>query len=113
MNEPWYDASLYGWLPGTILGCLCGVWGGTAGSLVPRGRWKMLILGGAWLLLAYSAVLLALGALAYLTGQPFGIWYGLGMGGLIGLGVIAGNLPTVYRGYREAEERGMKAHDLA
>ena len=112
MSEPWYDGNLYGWLPGTVLGCLGGLWGGLAGVLVPTGRGRRVVLGGAWVLLAYSAVLLILGVIAFAAGQPYGVWFGLGWAGLIGLVVIGINMVPVWQALRRAEERGMTAQDL-
>jgi len=113
MSEPWYDASLYGWIPGTALGCLGGLWGGLVGVLAPRGRAKAFVLGYTWALLLGSAVLLALGVVALVAGQPYGVWYGLGLPGLLGLAVIGANTFTVFWAYRQAEARKMAARDLA
>ena len=65
-----------------------------------------------WTLLVVSAVLLALGLIALLSDQPYGIWYGLSLAGFIGVAVIGANAPIVYRVYRAAEERKLAAHDL-
>jgi hypothetical protein len=63
-------------------------------------------------LLVYSAVMLAVGVVAFLAGQPYGIWYGFGLAGVIGLLAIGANCPTVKKAYREAEERQMNAQDV-
>lgn len=112
MTEPWYDGNLYGWIPGATLGLLGGLWGVLVGTLAPRGRARGLVLGATWGLLLGSAVLLALGVAALLCGQPYGVWYGLGLAGLIGLVVIGANMFTVYWVYRMAEARKMAARDL-
>ena len=112
MSDPWFNENLYSWIPGTALGVLGGLWGGLTGALAPRGRARGLILGGLWALLLSSAVLFSLGLIALLGGQPYGVWYGLGLAGAIGLVVIGVNTPVVYRVYRTAEERKLAAHDL-
>jgi MFS family permease len=112
MSDPWFNENLYSWIPGTALGVLGGLWGGLIGTLAPRGRARGLVLGGMWALLIASAVLLALGLIALWTGQPYGVWYGLGLAGAIGLVVIGVNMPNVYRVYRAAEERKLAARDL-
>jgi hypothetical protein len=112
MSEPWFEPSLYAWMPGTLLGCLGGLWGTLVGMLAPRGRARGFVLGFTWALLLGSAVLLALGVIALVAGQPSGVWYSLGLPGLLGLLVIGMNAFTVYRVYRAAEARKLAAHDL-
>jgi hypothetical protein len=62
-----------------------------------------MILGLGGLLFGASLVLLAAGLTALFSGQPYGVWYGLGLGGLIGTVVLGFVLPVVRKGYREAE----------
>jgi hypothetical protein len=113
MSAPWYNADLYGWIPGTALGCLAGLWGGLGGVLAPRGRGKGLVVGLAWFLFLASAALLGAGAAAFLAGQPYGVWYGLGLPGLLGAVVVGANMFTMRWAYRAAERRKMAARDLS
>ena len=110
--EPWFDP-MYAWVPGTIVGCLAGLMGGLGGWLAPKGKAKGFILPMWWLLLLSSGVLLAAGIFGYLAGQPYGIWYGLCLTGLIGVLVLGINLPILIIRYRQAEQRRMHAHDLS
>lgn len=112
MIEPWFDPARYAWIPGTVLGVSAGLWGTTVGLFAPRGRARGAILGVGWLLIACSAVLLGAGVVAWGAGQPYGVWYGLGLAGAIGLAALGGNIPNVRRAYREAERRRMEARDL-
>jgi len=112
MSGPWFNENLFSWIPGTALGVLGGLWGGLAGTLAPRGRARGLVVGGCWALLAGSAVLLTLAVIALLTEQPWGVWYGLGLPGVLGLVVIGANMPSILRVYRAAEERKLAARDL-
>ena len=63
-------------------------------------------------MLLLSAGLLALGVVALVAGQPYGVWYGFGLAGLIGLVVIGANTFTVHWAYRQAEARKLAARDL-
>jgi hypothetical protein len=112
MAEPWFDANSYAWLPGTVLGSLTGLWGALAGTLAPRGKGKGLVFGIAFVLLVSAAVMLVAGVYAWLTGQPYGIWYGLGWPGLLMLVLMIPLSVAVVRAYRQAEERQMSARDI-
>ncbi len=107
MVEPWFDANSWAWLPGTLLGVSIGLWGSLAGVLAPQGKARVIVLGLGWWLFGVSLVLLGAGLIALVNGQPYGVWYGLGMGGLIGTVVLGPILPVVRKRYREAEERRM------
>lgn len=111
MNEPWFDPIRWAWLPGTLLGVIGGMWGALAGTLAPQGKARSLVLGVGALLWVISMVLLAAGLTALFTGQPYGVWYGLGLAGLIGTIVLGPLLPVARKRYREAEERRMQAED--
>lgn len=104
MVEPWFDANEWAWLPGTLLGVFIGLWGSIAGALAPQGKARPMVLGLGWLLFGMSLVLLATGVAALVNGQPYGVWYGLGLGGLIGTVVLGPIFPIVKKRYREAEE---------
>jgi hypothetical protein len=112
VTEPWFDPNRYAWVFGTALGIMGGVLGSLAGTLAPRGKGKPLVIGLFVATLMACAVMLAAGVVALLQGQPYGVWYGLGFPGLLGLGIMGGLLPLVQRRYREAEERRLSATDL-
>jgi hypothetical protein len=88
------------------------VYGGLAGLLAVQGKARSLVLGFGDLLETLAVGLLAAGVIALLTGQPYGVWYGLGLAGLIGVLVLPFNLRELRKRYREAEERRMQAEDL-
>ena len=113
MAEPWFDGNQWAWLPGTLLGVFGGLWGALLGGLAPRGKARPLVLGLGWLFVGVSLVLLAAGLTALVSGQPYGVWYGLGLAGLMGTLVIAPLIPVARKRYREAEERRMReAHQI-
>jgi hypothetical protein len=105
MSEAWYDPNWYAWIPGSTLGLVGGLWGALVGILAPRGRARSFVVGYTWAVLVACAGLLAAGAVALVCGQPYGVWFFLGLPGLIGLIVIGANAPTVYWAYRAAEAR--------
>lgn len=113
MSAPWFDPMTFGWMPGTTLGVLGGRWGAAVGVLAPQGRAKGLVFAITAALLAASVLMLGLGVLGFFAGQPYGVWYALGLSGLIGLGVIGPNALVVRHRYRQAEERRMHARDVA
>ena len=113
MTEPWYDPNLYAWIPPTTIGVLAGVWGTLVGTLAPRGKAKGFVYALTALILLASAVSLGAGVVAGVTGQPYGVWYGLSLGGGIGLLVVGLNsLLVLVPVYRAAEQRQMAARDL-
>jgi hypothetical protein len=112
MNEPWFNAMHYAWIPGTLLGVLGGLWGSLLGVMAPRGKAKPLVLGGLCVLLAATATCLIAGVAALLNHQPYGIWYGLLLPGVIGLLVLGSLAPLAVMAYRQAETRKMQARDL-
>jgi hypothetical protein len=111
-TDPWFNPSLYGWLPGTVFGCTVGLYGGITGWLAPRGRARGLVLGALWTFLAASTGFLAIGIFGLLSGQPYGVWYSLMLPGVIGVLVLGFNAPTVLRLYRIAEQRSLEAQDM-
>lgn len=111
MTEPWFDPMRYSWLPGTFLGVLAGVWGVLVGVLAPQGKARGLIFAFSAVLFTASVSLLVAGIVALLTGQPYGVWYGLGLAGFIGTLVLGFNIPNLRAVYRRAEERKMAAND--
>jgi MFS family permease len=112
VTEPWFDPNRYAWVFGTALGILGGTLGALAGSLAPRGKAKTLVMGLFVAGLVACALMLAASVLALLEEQPYGVWYGLGLPGALGLIVLGGLLPVVQRRYREAEQRRLTANDL-
>jgi multidrug transporter EmrE-like cation transporter len=105
MIESWFDEIAWAWLPGTLLGVFGGLWGSLVGVLAPHGKARPFVLGLGWLFLGVSLVLLAAGLTALASGQPYGVWYGLGLPGLLGTVVIAPLLLVVRKRYEQAGER--------
>jgi tellurite resistance protein TehA-like permease len=111
MTEPWFDENYWAWLPGTVLGCLGGLWGALGGVLAPQGKAKRLVFGFGLLLVGLSSASLVAGLVALTVGQPYGVWYGLLLPG-DAVFIIGALFPVVRRRYREAEARRMQAEDF-
>jgi hypothetical protein len=113
MSEPWFDAMRYAWIPGTLMGVFGGLLGSLVGTLAPFGKGRQAILGAMWAFIAISAALLVAGVWGLASGQPYGVWYGLGLPGLLGVVLFPSLMPVVRNAYRMAEQRRMDAKDLA
>jgi hypothetical protein len=113
MTEPWFDpirfGVLYGAIGGSALGVLGGILGAASGYLAPRGRGRSLILGAFTILLVVGLVHLVVGLYAFISGQPYGIWYALVLIGVILSSVMGGLLPVVRKRYAQAEARRVNA----
>ena len=112
MNEPWFDPMVCGWLPGTALGLAGAVEGALGGILAPKGKCKGLVLGFHFSVMGACLILLVLGIVALALEQPYGVWYGLGFPGLLGLALFGSLTPLLLRRYREAESRPAATKDL-
>lgn len=113
MNEPWIsNMEMVGGILGSIGGILGGVVGTLASVFIPKGKAKKLVLGVDIFAFILSGILLAVGIIAYLSGQPYNIWYGFGLCGLIGT-PLYGMMFFVFRmEYRKAELRKSMSEDL-
>ena len=109
MIEPWFDPNAYAWIPGTVFGMLGGLMGALAGTLAPKGKAKSTMIGMWWCFIGVGGLFLLTSLLAFFSGQPYGIWYGFGLPGLMGIILFPVLLPVVQKRYREAEERRMQA----
>jgi peptidoglycan/LPS O-acetylase OafA/YrhL len=112
VNEPWFDANAYAWIPGTMLGLFGALLGTLMGVLGPRGKGRGLLRGlFAGGFVGCSALAVA-GVAALALGQPYGVWYGLLLPGVLGVGILLALRPALRRTYEHAEARRMEAHDL-
>jgi len=112
MTEPWFNPNTYAWIPGTLLGVLGGLEGTLVGLFAPKGKQKQLVLGVHFGIMGVCCVLLVVGVVALATGQPYGVWYGLGFPGLLGLVILGSLTPLIRKRYAEAELRKSMAADL-
>ena len=109
MNEPWFDPA-WSWLPGTLLGVVGGIWGTACGILMPlsrkKGRWiGMKTLRSVYVgLILYSGLCLLAGLIALVHKQPYGVWYGLLMAGVIGVFALGFQYPLLAKLPRQIEK---------
>ena len=112
MVEAWFDP-VFAWIPGVVLGAVGGGIGGPlAGIFAPKAKFRAQVLGFYYMVLAVSAVLLVAGIAALLSGQPYGVWYGLGFPGLLCLVLFSVLVKVVGKRYQEAELRKTMAEDM-
>ena len=112
MSEPWFNPSVYSFIPGVAIGLVGATLGVLTGVFAPRGKARGIVVGLYLAAIAASIALLGIAVVALATGQPYGIWYGLGLPGLIGSIVFTLLHGVVQQRYREAEARRMGAADL-
>jgi hypothetical protein len=98
-------------LIGGIGGSLCGLLGATIGVMAGLGKARRFTLLLAAALAVFGGVSLAVGVVALLCGEPYGVYYPLLLGGTILAAVCGGNLPILRRRYQQIELRKMAAMD--
>jgi MFS family permease len=111
MIEPWFS-NTYSFIPGVAVGMMGAVIGVLTGVLAPRGKYLQLLFTLYLLAIVASLVMLIAGAVALAAGQPYGVWYGLGLAGLIGVIVFGLTFGVARRRYQDSELRKMRAADL-
>ena len=100
MSVPWYDAALYGWLPGTLLGVSGGILGAFIGYRAAQGRLNRGLLKLLLALITVSALLMLSGITALVLHQPYDVWYSLLLPGVVGIVVLGANLLVVVKHLR-------------
>jgi len=112
MIQPWFDPNRYAWIPGTAYACGALIVAAFVIWLVPQGRARKAIVR-AWISLwAVAAALILTGLFALMSGQPWGVWYGLLLPGIIGATVVGANLFAIFKRYRDVEERRLASKDF-
>jgi hypothetical protein len=112
MVEAWFDP-VFAWIPGAVLGAVGGGIGGPlAGVFAPKGKFRAQVLGFYYAIIIISAVLLVAGLAALLSGQPYGVWYGLGFPGLLCFVLFSVLVKVVAKQYQAAELRKTMAEDM-
>jgi hypothetical protein len=111
ITEPWFPIQ-YAWVPGTLYGVAAGGMGAIVGWLVPKGRARQGLLRAWFSLWAVAVILLLAGVAALLGGQPWDVWFGILLPGVIGTLVVGANSLVILKAYREIETRRLAAKDL-
>lgn len=89
-----------------------GIEGPLMGICASRGNLKGMVMGFHFGIIAICFILLCVGVFALATGQSYGIWYGIGLPGVLGLVILGTLTPVVRNRYQEAELRRLMADDL-
>jgi zinc transporter ZupT len=112
MTEPWFNPNLYAWIPGTLVGVAGGIEGVLVGLLASKGKHRTFVMTVHFAVLLGCGALLVTGAAALLMGQPYGIWYGFGLPGLLGLIIFGSFTGMIRKRYTETELRKSMGEDL-
>jgi len=112
MSESWFDPNAYAWIGGTFIGVAGGLIGSLVGVMAPKGKCKKLVLSLHFAVIAISLGFLVFGIVAIMQKQPYGVWYGLMLPGVIGTIVLGSLTPMIFSRYRQAEIRKSLAADL-
>ncbi len=114
MNPWWTDqqAGLIGGIGGSVLGILGGIFGSLAGICAPQGKFRGLVFGLAYFMIASGITLLLTGIVALAMGQPYGVYYPLLLIGLLASGLMGGLLPVIRKRYQEADNRRLDAEEF-
>jgi peptidoglycan/LPS O-acetylase OafA/YrhL len=101
--EPWFStetATYFG-----AIGAICGV-------MVPKGKGRSFILPMLLVLACLGVVVLGVGVVALVLGQPYAIWYPFMLLGFIPAVVFGSLDPGMKRLYAQAEQRQLEADAL-
>jgi hypothetical protein len=112
LTSGWWSARATN-LVGGILGATFGVLGALAGWLAQRGRGRAFVMGLYRVLLSLGVVSLVVGVTAVLVGQPYHVWFGPCLFGLLGTSLGLVGQRRFERRFREMETRRMMAMDAA
>jgi uncharacterized membrane protein len=107
---PWFDGGLFGAILGAMIGIYGGAYGTVCGLCASKGKAKNLVYTLHYGGVIAGVTLLLFGVVAYFSGQPYSVWYGLGLSGLILVFVIGCLTPMLHMRYRQAEHRKLEAH---
>jgi hypothetical protein len=99
-------------LLGGIVGSGLGLLGGLIGWLASRGRGRGFVLAASAAIVALGALAAAAGVVALLRAQPYGVWYPLVLLGVLSLGVMGLGHRRLRARYDEVELRRLRALDV-
>jgi hypothetical protein len=100
------------WLIGTAVGVCFVLAAAALGWLTRRGKAPRLTRPLYWCAVVWAFSYLWVAVFMLLGQEPGGIWYGLGLGGLIGIAALGLGVPQCGRSALADEERRMGAQDL-
>ncbi len=107
----WWSDRMAGWVGG-IGGGLIGCVGSWMEWCARRGRSRGFVLWASKVFIIFGIASIAVGVAAVALHQPYGVWYGLLLVGLLCVGIFAVRLRGYQARYRELELRRMAALDV-
>ncbi len=108
MQEPWLDPEIFSWLPGTILGVVGAVYGAAMGALVSVKSMRAVMYLVDGILVVASFCMLLFGVTGFFMGQPYTLWGGFVLPGIIGVvafSLLWVGLKALYKQVDEQEAR--------
>lgn len=106
----WWSERTGGWIGG-ITGGIAGLLGGLIGLLVTLGKGRRFVFALMWFCIVAGVALAVFGLAALCMRQPFAVWYGPLLAGVIMTAVVSSNIRTVRKRYEAIELRRMTALD--
>lgn len=100
------------WIPGTAFGVLAGLYGAFVGIMAPRGKARSLVMGFGVFFECVSVAMLIAGAVLWIQGMPYAVWYAILLPGFVGTLVFSQIFYTIPRAYTLVETRKMQARDI-
>jgi hypothetical protein len=110
ISGAWWGDRTAGWIGG-ISGSIAGLTGAFIGLLAAMGKGRRIVSMVMWLSIAMGVILTVFGIVALTMRQPFAVWYGPLLVGVILATVLGFNLRTIRRRYDDLELRRMAALD--
>ncbi|MBN2582829.1 MAG: hypothetical protein JXL80_07140 [Planctomycetes bacterium] len=111
-QDAWWSGRSGG-LTGGIIGAILGLTGAVVGILGAKRSAHRAALRIMAVTAAVGVLMILAGAVALGMKQPYGVWYPLILGGIIGTVVFGGLIPVVRRRQRQDEMRRMEAMDAS
>ena len=109
-EHAWWSDRTAGWAGGTagaLLGCLATL----IGWLVKQGKARTFVVIATWTVIALGAIAFVACLIAVGQRQPYGVWYPLGLLGLLCSTIFSIRLRQYRRSFREFELRKMSSLD--
>ncbi|MHC5063462.1 MAG: hypothetical protein ACYTG5_05755 [Planctomycetota bacterium] len=114
ISEWWNNetAAWVGGVGGATVGVIGGIYGATVGMLAPKGIGRQAVLSVHFTLLALGSASLITGLVAWLSSQPYHVYYPVLLLGGVRAPLMGFLLPAILQRYRQAEARKMAAEEL-
>lgn len=114
ISEWWNNetAAWVGGFGGAAVGVIGGTYGAAVGMMAPKGIGRGPMLTVHFTLLVLGAASLVVGSIAWLSAQPYHVYYPMLLLGGVLAPLMGFLLPTILQRYRQADARKMAAEEL-